>query len=240
LPLPIDTEFFKENGYILTRGALSDSDFSALETKFLALANERTGESYAGINDPLLVSRISEDRNLETYLYNTIRDFSELVNLSITESLTHSIASILGDSNLVLLEKIPFRIDCPMVMRELALWHQDYFYVKGDAKTITAWIPLQDTSFSEGCLMVMPGSHTTGPILHDVNVLQKKYYPSNIFGREVRYVEMKRGDVLFFHSCLLHSSGNNISDLIRYSVQARYLSANSGSDASMGKRIVIS
>ena len=69
MPLPIDTEFFKENGYILTRGALSDSDFSALETKFLALANERTGKSCAGINDPLLVSRISEDRNLETYLY---------------------------------------------------------------------------------------------------------------------------------------------------------------------------
>ena len=69
MPLPIDTEFFKENGYILARGAISGLEFSALETKFLALANERTGESYAGINDPLLVSRISEDRNLETYLY---------------------------------------------------------------------------------------------------------------------------------------------------------------------------
>ena len=205
----------------------------------MQLASAKTGNFYSGINDPRLVSIISEDRGLETYLYDAVRQHPELVDLSTLECLTRRAAALLGASNLVLLEKIPFRIDCPMVMRELAVWHQDHFYVKGDVETITAWIPLQDTCFSEGSLMVMPRSHASGPLLHDVNVLQKKFYPSSIFGREVRYVEVKRGDVLFFHSCLLHSSGNNISNVIRYSVQARYLCANSESDPLMGERITI-
>lgn len=240
MQIATDTDAYNANGFVLARGVLCDSDFSALETKFLELANARTGEAHATFSAPSLASRICEDRSLETYLYDAIRKYPELVDLSMTESLTRTVATLLGDSNLVLLEKIPLRMDCPMVIRELAVWHQDYFYVKGDVETITAWIPLQDTSFREGCLMVMPGSHSDGPISHDVNVLAKKYYPSSIFGREVRYIEMKRGDVLFFHSCLLHSSGNNISEVIRFSVQARYLSASADSDISMGKRIAIS
>jgi len=224
----------------MTRGALCDFDFAPLEARFLGLAKERTGESYPAMNDPALVSRINGDHDLEMYLYEETRNHPELVELSRSKKLTSVAAALFGDEEVVLLEKVPFRIDCPMVIRELAVWHQDHFYVKGDVNTITAWIPLQETTFKEGCLMVMPGSHVDGPIPHDVHVLKKKYYPSDIFARDVRYMEMKRGDVLFFHSCLLHSSGNNISNTIRFSIQARFLPASCESDAGMGKRIKIS
>jgi ectoine hydroxylase-related dioxygenase (phytanoyl-CoA dioxygenase family) len=33
---------------------------------------------------------------------------------------------------------------------------------------------------------------------------------------------MSRGDVLFFHSLLLHSGQVNFTDRVRYSVQARF------------------
>ena len=236
----IDITSFKANGFAMIRGALCDFDFAPLEARFLGLAKERTGESYSAMNDPALVSRISGDHNLEMYLYEETRNHPELVELSQSKKLTSIAALLLGDEEVVLLEKIPFRIDCPMVLRELAVWHQDHFYVKGDVNIITAWIPMQETTFREGCLMVMPGSHVDGSIPHDVNVLEKKYYPSDIFTRDVRYIEMQRGDVLFFHSCLLHSSGNNISDIIRFSIQARFLPARCESDTIMGKRIKLS
>jgi ectoine hydroxylase-related dioxygenase (phytanoyl-CoA dioxygenase family) len=226
-------------GFVLVRGVLRDTDFSALETRFLQLINTRSGGAHASLRDPALVSKICQDRSLETHVYDAIRQYPELVDLSLTQSLVRAVAVLLGGRSLVLLEKIVLRIDCPLVTRELAIWHQDHFYVKGDIETITAWIPLQDTGFREGCLMVMPGSHRDGLLAHDTSALGKKYYPSTIFGREVRYVEMHRGDVLLFHSCLLHSSGINISDTIRFSVQARYLCADAISDASMGKRIAI-
>ena len=234
----IDLKTYPKDGFVLTRGVLGDTDFADLEAKILLLVSAQTSHSYQSMQDAELVRAISEDPELEQYLYGEIRRHVELTNLSLNPALTDTAKNLLGDE-IVLLEKIPFRIDCPMVKRELAVWHQDHFYVKGHVDTITAWVPLQDTTFREGCLMVMPGSHANGPIPHDVNVLKKKYYPSTIFDQEVRYVEMKYGDVLFIHSCLLHSSGNNVSDGIRFSVQARYVRARDESDASMGERIAV-
>ena len=59
--------------------------------------------------------------------------------------------------------KIPLRFDLPGVSRELAIWHQDYWYVKGNVDVVTAWVPMQDTPYELGCVMVMPGSHKLGP-----------------------------------------------------------------------------
>ena len=68
----------------------------------------------------------------------------------------------------------------------------------------------------------LPGSHTLGALEHDNVAIQKRRFPSGIFERDVRYIEMGKGDILLFHSLLLHSSGLNISDSCRFSVQARY------------------
>ncbi|MBK6632542.1 MAG: phytanoyl-CoA dioxygenase family protein [Betaproteobacteria bacterium] len=138
-----------------------------------------------------------------------------------------------------LMGKIPFRIDLPGVTRELAVWHQDYRYVRGNTDIITAWVPLQDTPYVRGCLMVMPGSQELGIIEHDHEVLGKRHSPSGVFGREVRYVEMRRGDLLLFHSLLLHSSTLNMSPTVRLSIQARYSALSAPTDPSMGQVIPV-
>lgn len=122
-----------------------------------------------------------------------------------------------------LYKKIPFRIDVPFETKELAYWHQDDNYVEGNRQEVTVWTPLYDTKIEHGCLKVMPGSHKLGPVPHTLNV-GKKSLPRDIYDREVRYVEMGSGDVLFCSSYLLHSSSLNFSDQIRYSIQLRYTS----------------
>jgi hypothetical protein len=126
------------------------------------------------------------------------------------------------------------RIDLPLVTRELAVWHQDHFYVKGNRRIVTAWIPLQDTSYREGCLMVMPGSHELGYLPHTNEALGKRHYPTGIFERPVRYVEMRRGDALMFHALMLHSSSVNLSEHARLSIQARYTLLGEPTDPGMG------
>jgi ectoine hydroxylase-related dioxygenase (phytanoyl-CoA dioxygenase family) len=232
-------ELYLDQGFILKRDLLSDSDLQSVEQRCLAIVENLSGKKFSGLKDRELTKYLIENRSAEQFLYDEIRRHPELTHLSRASSICDVIRSLLGKSEIVLLEKIPFRIDCPLVLRELAVWHQDLHYVKGSAETITAWIPLFDVSFKEGCLLVMPESHKSGPITHDVPVLGKKFYPSGIFDRPVRYVEMKRGDVLFFNSQLLHSSGNNISDEIRFSIQSRYAGADVESDAAMGSRIPV-
>lgn len=228
---------YNAKGFHLARGLLSDADLAGVEQQALEIVAEYSGGTFASLRDPAFLENLAEDRDCERHLYDKIREFPCLEALSVHPSLHAVVKDLLDGNEIELLGKIPFRIDMPMVIRELAVWHQDYFYVKGSKSTVTAWIPLFDVRFHDGCLLVMPGSHSDGPIEHDVNILGKKFYPSTIFDREVRYVEMKRGDVLFFDACLLHSSGNNIGNAIRYSVQARYTVADHDSDLEMGKRV---
>lgn len=227
-----------EDGFVLIRNALETQAFDPIKARLLRLAEDYSGERFASIDSQEFVDLIRRDRDAERVLYDQVRRHSELEELGGHPDITTSVRSALGN-DVVLLEKIPLRIDCPLVMREIAVWHQDFFYVKGSEATVTVWAPLLDTSFKEGCLLVMPGSHKFGALEHDQNILEKKYYPSGIFNNPVRYVEMKAGDILLFHSLLLHSSGNNIGDSIRFSVQWRYTQISEPSHESMGKRIEI-
>ena len=70
----------------------------------------------------------------------------------------------------------------------------------------------------------MPRTHKGGKVPHTLRV-GKKTLPASGYENEIRYVEMNRGDALFFSSFLLHQSSLNISDEIRYSIQLRYSSS---------------
>lgn len=234
-----DTRDFFSNGYVLKKNLIEPSELSKIENDCVNLINKKYQTDFQYLDSDQFTDFICKNRDAERYLYEEIRKEKSLYRVAASKNITDIVSTILDSKNITLLEKIPFRIDCPLVMRELAVWHQDIFYVKGCPDTITVWIPLFDVSFKEGCLMIMPKSHLNGPIEHNMNILKKKYYPESIFDNEVRYVEMKRGDALFFHSQLLHSSGNNISDRIRYSIQARYIRSSAKSDPAMGKRLDI-
>jgi phytanoyl-CoA hydroxylase len=232
----VDVEQYAQDGYVLLRDAISDDALNLLERQLLDFVHSLSNKSFLTLADPNFAQYLSENRDLERSLYDGVRDYPWLQNFSAHKSIVKLVAKILGD-DFGLLQKIPLRFDLPMVMRELAVWHQDYYYVRGNTETVTAWIPLQDTPYENGCLMVMPGSHHLGVIEHDKPLLKKKKIPSDIFHQEVRYVEMKRGDVLLFNALLLHSSGINISDRLRMSVQARYSKMRETTDPAMGQLI---
>jgi hypothetical protein len=227
---------YAADGFVLLPGAVDDGILDTLEHQFLGLVEEFGGRKFESAIRSDFAVWLDGEREIERKLYDGIRQYPWLNDFSMHETITGPVKQLLGD-DVGLLEKIPFRIDLPMVMRELAVWHQDHFYVKGNTDTVTAWIPLQDTAYEVGCLLVMPGSHKLGALPHSKPLLQKKFVPSDIFTLPVRYVEMRRGDLLLVNALLLHSSGNNISDRIRFSVQARYSRMSQPCDPAMGRLI---
>jgi len=228
-------QVYADDGFVLLRGAVAAGALDALEQRFLGLVETLGGRRFQSSNQPELAAWLAGEREVERGLYAGIRDYPWLAELSSHASITAPVKQLLG-SDIGFFEKIPFRIDLPMVVRELAVWHQDHFYVKGNTNIVTAWIPLQDTTYDLGCLMVMPGSHKLGAVAHDKPLLGKKFIPSDpgIYQRAVRYVEMKRRDLLLFNALLLHSSGNNISDRLRLSVQTRFSRVSEPGDPGMG------
>jgi phytanoyl-CoA hydroxylase len=123
-------------------------------------------------------------------------------------------------------------MDMPNWIKEMAHWHQDYFYVKGNEKVVTVWFPMQDTKYIHGCLSVMPKSHLLGSVTHDLPI-GKKMIPQNIFNNDIKLVEMNKGDILLFSALLLHSSNINISKEIRYSMQPRFTPLTENTDEDM-------
>lgn len=106
------------------------------------------------------------------------------------------------------------------------LWHQDNRYWSFDRQNlISVWLALGDETRSNGCLRVIPGSHEMEiePGRFDAALFLRTDVPENkaLLSR-ARPVELRRGDVLFFHSRLFHAAGRNLTGETKYSLVFTY------------------
>lgn len=93
-------------------------------------------------------------------------------------------------------------------------WHQDSFYFPFDRQPqVGVWLAISEATLENGCLSVLPGSHTGGIHAHGPDLREG----ANQGYREVVGVDfalavpmlMAPGDLLIFHSYLLHRSQDN-------------------------------
>ena len=104
---------------------------------------------------------------------------------------------------------------------QAVLWHQDAHYWPLELmEVITIWLALDDSTWENGCLQVIKGSHRCGRIEHGRFGNQTGADPKRVDlileNLEHVYCEMEQGDALFFHANLLHSSDPNKSDKPRW------------------------
>lgn len=222
---------FQKDGGLLLSGVLSADDLRPVEDLLLSEIRKRC-HSATGIQDPAWVELAIERPDLVTEVYDAVRDHALALEIGRLPRLREAVSELIEEP--LLYHKIPLRIDVPFENKELAFWHQDDFYVRGNSRELTIWIPLQDTLAHHGALSIMKGSHVDGPIAHSYQV-GKKTLPVGIFDNPINIVEMRKGDALIFSSYLVHSSNLNISNQIRYSIQLRYSSARAGAQSTLMK-----
>lgn len=108
----------------------------------------------------------------------------------------------------------------------VTLWHQDNRYWSFDREDlISVWLALGDENKSNGCLRVIPGSHTLElePGRFDAALFLRPDLDENkVLIGQAEVVELERGDVLFFHSRLFHAAGRNLTDKTKFSVVFTY------------------
>ena len=107
-------------------------------------------------------------------------------------------------------------------------WHQDSYYFKFDKQPqVGVWVALSQATLENGCLWVVPGSHARDEIFGHV--------PDRRPAANRGYLEivdqdtssrtpalMEPGDVLFFHSYLMHMSTDNVADNRRSAMVYHY------------------
>jgi len=122
-------------------------------------------------------------------------------------------------------------------------WHQDalYFPFTPD-RQLGVWLAVTEATLANGCLHVLPGSHR-----EPVHAHERDARPGSNYG----YLEivdhdmsaavpvlMQPGDVLFFHSHLMHRSTDNESDGIRAAMVYHYSPAGTVDRAPRGPAYV--
>jgi len=113
-------------------------------------------------------------------------------------------------------------------------WHQDYGYWYKNQfmfpdQLVSVMLALTPANKENGCLQVIRGSHKMGRVNHGFAGEQVGADPVMVDNAlktmELVYCELAAGDILFFHSNLLHRSEANLSEHPRWSLISCYNSA---------------
>jgi phytanoyl-CoA hydroxylase len=110
--------------------------------------------------------------------------------------------------------------------------HQDNFYLKVQPGTcMAAWMALDDCDEDNGCMQVVPGSHTWSMLCTEKADTTVSFTDVTVplpRGTQPRSVIMAAGDVLFFNGSLVHGSFPNTSaDRFRRALIGHYIEGDS-------------
>ncbi|CAF3748023.1 unnamed protein product [Rotaria socialis] len=108
--------------------------------------------------------------------------------------------------------------------------HQDlyYFPFRPAHHIVCAWTAMEKINRQNGCLVVMPGTHTGELEPHGYpdwkGGINKMYHGIQKFdpNQERLHLEMESGDTVFFHPLLIHGSGTNRSLGFRKAISCHY------------------
>lgn len=212
-------EAYNQNGYTIVRGMFTQPETDLLYKT--ALDDELVSKNAFDLNDQ------TGKKTKLTLWYNPGDDIYGL--LARSKRVVQGVQTLLGGNDVChyhskLMQKEP-RVGGAWE------WHQDYgyWYKSGflfpDAM-ISVMVALSEATIENGCLQVIKGSHKLGRVEHGFageQVGAKIEYVNACLERmELVYVELKPGDVLFFHSNILHRSEANNSDRARWSMISAY------------------
>lgn len=109
-------------------------------------------------------------------------------------------------------------------------WHQDIRYWSFDRpELVSTWLALGDENRQNGGLLVIPGSHRLEldrGRLDAALFLRTDLDDNRELIDQAVTVELKAGDMLFFHSRTFHAAGQNLSDQVKRSLVYTYRAAN--------------
>lgn len=100
--------------------------------------------------------------------------------------------------------------------------HQDWRSMQGSLDAVVIWAPLIDLPAELGPLEVIPGSHLDGLVTDGVESGFGKVPDEYLDGKQFVGLPCKAGDIVVFSAFLVHRSGTNASQQVRWSCHFRY------------------
>jgi phytanoyl-CoA hydroxylase len=213
--------FYRENGYLLVEGMLSEREAADCRSECHSLAERlaRTheldatwGSAREGVAGATQ-TRVLHCHNVQFYS-------AVLARLLVDERWTSIAAQLTGSENVQLHHDKMF-IKPPEVGSPFPM-HQDWPYFPHERHTMAAAVfHFDDAPAERGCLRVIPGSHKLGPLPHSPD--GGWHLPYDQYPVEAALpCPAKAGDVLFFNYLTIHGSGINASSEARTTLLVQF------------------
>ncbi len=227
----IDAAAYRQQGWVLIPGLFDRAEMDELRGEAWSVFRrqlERRG--YLGTTE---VSEAEMTAALARYFAERTAEFANcgkqiqhligLHRLSLDERVTSIIGALGLDAPNVAVRPVVF-FNHPSLAREDFYWktpaHQDWRSMQGSLDSVIVWVAMVDVDAPLGPLEVVPGSHLGGLVAER---FEDGFGQTDAFGDEdFVAVPMRQGDGLFFSSFLVHRSGTNASDALRWSAQFRF------------------
>jgi phytanoyl-CoA hydroxylase len=232
---------FAEEGYLLLRGALDDSDLDPVIAEYEAHIAHRAEQFMAAGT----ITDLHADKPFDRRLVEICRENDAIYeNLDIMHFRGRASFEFLHNEHLLDIVEglVGPEITCSPVQHtraklpagltpsggdpHLAPWHQDAGAYREEADphdVLTVWLPLSPARPENGCMQIIPRMHRAGLIEHYIQQgLVTIDVDEDSAEQEPLALPMDRGDLLLMHKSMPHRSTPNNTDTVRWSMDLRY------------------
>lgn len=231
-------EQYRRDGYYVARGLFSAEEVALYRSHFMELRRQNAYEGdFAGVPIKKIVGSAATGDLIPDDAPDPLQQYPRMIHMHRWDeiSLKWMIDDRLRDHLTTLLGVEPFAVQTmlyfkPAGARGQAL-HQDNYYLKVQPGTcMAAWMALDDCTEANGCMQIVPGSHTW-PMLCATSADTTQSFTDVTVplpdGVQSVPITMTAGDVLFFNGSLVHGSfPNTTKDRFRRSLIGHYIVGN--------------
>lgn len=230
---------FEAFGVVVIKNLIAKDKLSeqrAAVNRLLAIRLQRLGRSLVSDDiDDNLNALVDLDQQHAMDIIRAIKD-SPFFYAILADTKLHDVSrACLNCETLLSIHDIAqFRIDPPNHDERNFEWHQDFQYNVMSMNSATIWYPLKRVCQEMGPLVVVPGSHRTivpvemnfeghqpgSGLMHAV--LRFKVDEREAERKAVVLCPVEEGDIVVFHSLMLHRSSANRSNRSRWTVNPRF------------------
>ncbi|KAG9489924.1 phytanoyl-CoA dioxygenase, peroxisomal [Eleutherodactylus coqui] len=227
-------QFYEENGFLVIKNLVSHKDIDKFREVFERVCKkELTAPGMVVMRDVAIAkSEFVPDQKAIT----KVQDFQELPELFEYCSLPQIVQYVkcftgpnIMSMHTMLINKPP---DAGKKTSRHPM-HQDlhYFPFRPADRIVCAWTAMERIDRSNGCLVVLPGTHTGELKQHDYpeweGGVNKMYHGVRDYDPSLPRVHltMEKGDTVFFHPILIHGSGMNRTAGFRKAISCHYASS---------------
>lgn len=229
LKLSMASDFW-ENGYEIEKLNIRGSDVLNQVERVWGKVFTKLGLANCSATSPEFLKNLAfvfEHHN-QTFLNvgKQLQHLWDLHELGVSSPIWCKLVS-LGLHNISISTRPVLYFNHPLLAKEEYYWktppHQDWRSMQGSINSMVVWVPLTDVDKDLGTIEIVPGSHKLGLQSLEENQLVGSFGTvSGYKDEDFVSIPVKEGECVYFSSFLVHRSGTNSTNKIRWSCHFRY------------------